>query len=204
MKTLLDQLDRDSILVLYAAEELSSDDQNRADAMLRADPQMRADLEALRASMIQTDAALQHADQTQRLPVDPRIMQRHVSRMIHQWQFTRPDAPPTMAQKVVGLKFPWWSYPATAAAAIFLAFLVWWGNTPMHSDLGAVADSSQVQQQLQVDDQPAPDDNQQIADELEQSFKHPSHEGLRKAEGELYALSRADEADEGQQQELSQ
>lgn len=213
MKSVIGQLDRDSLLVLYVAGELSAEDRRRVEGMLQGDAGMRSELEGLRAAQGMVEEGLDRADRVERLPVEPRVLERRVGRMMREWQAGRPAAPETVVQKVVGLKYPWWAYPTTAAAAIALAFLVWWGNTPLKPSLPQVAQNiPAVQQPQTTTEEPPPvvDETQQLADDLERSFAHPAHEGIREAEGQLVALSRvtederaavADDGDDVQQQQ---
>jgi hypothetical protein len=203
MKSQLDQFDRDARLVLYAAGELSPDDRRRVEADIANDPATRAELNELMGVQQMVFGAIEDADVRARLPVDPRVAERRTARMIRQWAADRPERPPTVVQKVVGLKYPWWTYPATAAAAVTLAFLIWWGNTPMRTAPYAGGTPLATQTDYGSD----ASDDAQLVEDLERSFSHPSHEGIRAAEGDLYALSQsawlADEQDE-HQQEVSQ
>jgi hypothetical protein len=179
---------------------------------------MRAELESLRVAQGMVEEGLARADEEGRLPVDVGVAERRVGRMMREWQAGRPEAPESVVQKVVGLKYPWWAYPTTAAAAVLLAFLVWWGNTPARPYGQPVAQNlpglSTVPQGSLADDQQQQAEEEpvtaeaQLAEDLELSFSHPSREGLRAAEGELVALSRvadeADSADEWQQQDVNQ
>ena len=63
-------------------------------------------------------------------PLPPAATRRAVAsaaRAIGRWSddgaVVRPAGP------VRRTRFPWWTYPTSAAAAALLAFLVWWGNT---------------------------------------------------------------------------
>jgi len=202
MKSVIDQLDRESLLVMYLAGELSAEDRRRVDAMIAKDDSLRAEIDSLHDVQTMVDEGLAAADHAQLLPVGTSGIERRVGRMIREWQVDRPATPPTVVQKVVGLKYPWWAYPMTAAAAVFLAFLVWWGNTPMRPYNSPVPDNTQVAQDDSATTEPSED--VRLAEELERSFTHPSHEGIRQAEGELYALSTSDETDEVLQQDVNQ
>lgn len=208
MKSVIGQLDRDSLLVLYLAGELAAEDRRRVEGMLAADEALRAELDVLQAVQGMVEEGLDQTDRVQPLPVDTRVLERRVGRIMREWQAKRPPTPETVVQKVVGLKYPWWAYPATAAAAVTLAFLVWWGNSPLKPYNPPVAQNTQVQQE-QVEETPTPElsEGAQLAEDLERSFSHPSHDGIREAEGELVALSRVtadiDEIEEIQQQDLN-
>jgi hypothetical protein len=128
MTSLLHQLENnDAILLMYLADELSAEDRAEVEQMLASDAQMRAALDQLRSAHDDTVAAMAKGDAVARLPVSAGVAVRRVTRAMRQWQtdqFTHePEPEPTNE-----LRFPWWSYPLTTAAAVLIAFLVWWGN----------------------------------------------------------------------------
>jgi hypothetical protein len=130
MTSLLHQLENnEAILLMYVADELSAEDRAEVEQMLGSDAGMRAELERLRAVREAAMAALASADEATRLPVSENVAVRRVMRMMRQWQIDHAQAPPPEAT-VSELRFPWWSYPLTTAAAVLIAFLVWWGNRP--------------------------------------------------------------------------
>ncbi len=64
------------------------------------------------------------------------------------------------------MNHPWWSYPAAAAAAIFLAFLTWWGN---HGDMTAGYDDRPTHSSYAH--MASDDPNLKLAEEVERTFK---------------------------------
>lgn len=130
MQSLLHQLENnEAILLMYLADELSAEDRGEVGQMLASDASMRAELDGLRAMQDETSAALGRLELHSRLPVSETIAVGHVTRMMRRWQIDRALAPP-VHEPVNELRFPWWSYPLTTAAAVMIAFLVWWGNRP--------------------------------------------------------------------------
>ncbi len=97
--------------------------------MLASDASMRAELDRLQVMQDETSAALGRLESHSRLPVSETVAVRHVTRMMRRWQIDRALAPPAH-EPVNELRFPWWSYPLTTAAAVLISFLVWWGNRP--------------------------------------------------------------------------
>jgi|SRR5687768_5551622 hypothetical protein len=130
MTSLLHNLENnEAILLMYLADELSAEDRAEVEHMLGSDGGMRAELERLRALHDGTTAAIGAADAGARLPVSEGVAVRRVMRMMRQWQIDHAQAPPP-EEPLRELRFPWWSYPLTTAAAVLIAFLVWWGNRP--------------------------------------------------------------------------
>ena len=130
MTSLLHNLENnEAILLMYLADELSAEDRAEVEHMLGSDGGMRAELERLRALQEGTVAAIGAADAGARLPVSEGVAVRRVMRMMRQWQIDHAHAPPPQ-EPIRELRFPWWSYPLTTAAAVLIAFLVWWGNRP--------------------------------------------------------------------------
>jgi len=129
MTDLLHQLENnEAILLMYLADELSVADRAEFEQQLASDVSLRAELESLRGLHDATIAALERADATYRLPVSETVAARRAARMMRQWQIANAHAPRAPEDLMRQLRFPWWSYPLTTAAAVLIAFLVWWGN----------------------------------------------------------------------------
>ena len=130
MTSLLHNLENnEAILLMYLADELSADDRAEVEHMLGSDAGMRTELERLRALRDETVTAIGAVDAGTRLPVNEGVAVRRVMRMMRQWQLDHATAPPP-EEPIRELRFPWWSYPMTTAAAVLIAFLVWWGHRP--------------------------------------------------------------------------
>ena len=128
MTSLLHQLENnEAILLMYVADELSAEDRADVEQQLATDAGLRAELERVRALQTSSFATLGEVDANTRLPVSENVAVRRAARMIRQWQVDHAMAPPPDEQ-IKELRFPWWSYPLTTAAAVLIAFLVWWGN----------------------------------------------------------------------------
>lgn len=129
MSSLLQKLENnEAVLLMYLADELPPEDRTEVEHMLAADAGLRAELERLREIYDDVAAALAALDRTTRLVLPESAGVRRVTREIEQWHARRLASPPA-APAVPPLRFPWWSYPLSAAAAVLIAFLVWWGNT---------------------------------------------------------------------------
>jgi hypothetical protein len=144
MVSLIHQLENnEAILLMYLAGELSAEDRADVEQMLATDGSMRAELERLRALQDGTFAALGGLESHSRLPVAESVAVRRAMRTMHQWQIDHAQAPPP-EEAVAELRFPWWSYPLTTAAAVMIAFLVWWGNRPEPVDRRTTAYQSET------------------------------------------------------------
>ncbi len=130
MHSLLHQFENnEAILLMHLADELSAEDRAEVERMLATDGSMRVELERLRALREGTFALLGSFEPPAGLPGAEAVAVRRATRMMRQWQLDHATAivpEPPFAE----LRFPWWSYPLTTAAAVFIAFLVWWGNRP--------------------------------------------------------------------------
>src|SRR5688572_3307495 len=128
MQTLLNQLqDDEALLMMYAADELSAEDRARVERRLAEEPALREQLESVRELSGSIHDAIGELDGGSRLPVSEGVAVRKVTRVMRQWQIDR-MAPPPVEEPEDQLRFPWWSYPLATAAAILLAFIVWWGQ----------------------------------------------------------------------------
>jgi len=126
MPVQLEQLDREAAIMLYVAGELEPAEREAFERRLSAEPQLAAELEQLRAAQRSVATALERVDAHQRLPVSEGVAVRRVSRAITGWLADRTVS--TMPPIRKGWPFPWWSYPAAAAACLIVGFLVWSTN----------------------------------------------------------------------------
>jgi hypothetical protein len=113
--------------MLYVAGELEPAAEREAfERRLGEEPQLAADVEQLRAAQGTIATTLQRVDAQQRLPVNEGVAVRRVSRTINAWLAARTVSSMPPIRK--GWPFPWWSYPAAAAACLIVGFLVWSTN----------------------------------------------------------------------------
>jgi hypothetical protein len=124
MKPLLQHLENESLLLLYIAGELPSQDREELEMMLRRDGGLRSQLASLEASQSASFSALAQLDAIEHLrAAEPAL--RYVDRSIQQWQIDRLARP----AKVVAVrsKTPVWAWSAGSAVAALLVFCIWWG-----------------------------------------------------------------------------
>ena len=155
-----EQLDQDSLLLLYLAGELPPLRQAEISRRLSTDAGFSARLDALREAQERVEALLAELDRRERLAVQEGVAVRRVSRAMAQWAIDRAVMP---AAKKRNLAPPWWAYPSAVAAAIVVAFLVWSVHQPI---AGMPPEPGMVASQ----DQPGDDDANALADRLEKQF----------------------------------
>ena len=121
MSVQLDNLDRESAMILYLAGELEPAEREAFERRLAAEPKLAAEVEQLRAAQQSVVSELQRADTSARLPVSEGVAVRRVSRAMSSWLVGRNAAPIQIVRKNAPL--PWWSYPSAIAASLIIGFL---------------------------------------------------------------------------------
>ena len=74
MGSLLQQLNNESLLLMYIADELPAEDRADVDQMLAGSPTMQAELEAIQAAYLGVTDSLRSADTRERMPATPERM----------------------------------------------------------------------------------------------------------------------------------
>ncbi len=92
---------------------------------MTADPVLAAKIDAMRAMEDQVFARIAHLDETAVSTINTAASARQASRVIRQWVVDQARRPAGDAEPQHIFRFPRWSYPLAAAAAIVVAFLVW-------------------------------------------------------------------------------
>lgn len=131
MPSLLEQLGNEQALLMYLAQELGPEDRGELEQMLLANPAMKAELESLRETQHKILSAMAVMDRSQPLPLSRQAAVRGVRRCLNLQQLVPAlhESSTAAGTTQKSLRYPWWSYPLATAAAIVLAFLVWWGNS---------------------------------------------------------------------------
>jgi hypothetical protein len=126
---LLQQLENnESVLLMYLADELPPDDRAEVEQLLARDANLRAEFDRLREAHDRFLADMRGLDRATRLSVPESTGVRRVALAMRRWQAEREARPPVQRSRPE-LRYPWWAYPAAAAASVVIAFLVWWGNS---------------------------------------------------------------------------
>ena len=125
---MLQELNHESLLLLYLTDELSASERARVQTMLETDAGLRTKLSRLDASIQSFEDGMARLDA---MPLSSesagvrQIGQMMRGRMAEQLART---VPATVAKPKLG--YPWWAYPSVAAAVVLITFVSWWGNRP--------------------------------------------------------------------------
>jgi anti-sigma factor RsiW len=129
MSTLLHNLDKQAILLMYLAGELPAEDRGEVEQMLAGDSQLRAEFDQLRGAHGEIELALRTADEAERLALPAGTAARRVGQAVrswHAWRLTQPPAEPQRMRR----RFPAWAYPIAAAVVLVVGYVGWWGLQP--------------------------------------------------------------------------
>jgi anti-sigma factor RsiW len=125
MTPLLEQLDRESMLLMYAADELSLEDRLEVERRVAADAALAAALAEIQQLNALCDGALTSEDKQTRLPMSADTAMRRMSRVMKQWQTDQAHRKAMAPVAPHRFRLPIWSYPGAVAAAVIVAALVW-------------------------------------------------------------------------------
>ncbi|HEX3359013.1 MAG TPA: hypothetical protein VHS31_18685 [Tepidisphaeraceae bacterium] len=138
MSSKIQNLDRESLLMLYLAGELSAKEQTQVDAMLAADPGLRREYEELIAAKGAMDGIMSGADAKLPLPAPQLASVRKVSGAIKQWHIDRTTRKASISIRPAR-RYGWWYASGAVAAAIVITVFVLWsrvddGKAPVIAD----------------------------------------------------------------------
>jgi len=131
MASMLEHLDRDSMLLMYLADELPVSERDELQQRLAQDPELANQLNQLLALQTYCEQTLT-CDES--LPMSSDVAVRRVSRAMKQWQVDRLARKPSISPRRSHYRLPWWAYGTAVAAAVIVAALVWSSNLPDTSD----------------------------------------------------------------------
>jgi anti-sigma factor RsiW len=196
MDTLIQKLgNNESVLLMYLAGELPDGDRAEVEQLLANDAGMRAELERIRLAWDGITENLRAIDASSPLMVGEGKATANVARLMRQWQVERlvkqQKEPAAPADR---LRFPWWSYPTAAAACVLMAFLVWWGNSPLPP-----TETAAVDRRSEMFDPVQNEQAAQFAEAIDRTFEFPIYaensQSLRSVGDEVSALSKEGESD---------
>jgi len=126
---MLKDLNTESLLMLYLADELSAPDRQVVAERLAGDAGMRLELERLSGAV---QSFSDHMAALDALPLPSEsAATRRIGMAIRQSLADRVvRAEPTAPARVIVARYPWWVYSGAAAAALLVAALGWWGRQP--------------------------------------------------------------------------
>jgi|GEM_PF-4628592 len=154
MKTRIEKLDRDSLLMLYASGEISAEQKHGVDAMLAGDEAMQLELSRLIDAQAMLDRELSKMDMNDSMPATEAAAGRAVSRVIRQ-RITEQLARPMKIGATPKRRWMVLMYPAGIAAAVLGFGIYKWskvqgdyGPTPPKSGtLFVDTDSAEIEEQ---------------------------------------------------------
>jgi anti-sigma factor RsiW len=122
-----EKLTNSSRLLMYLADELSPADRAQVEQLLGADPALRDELQELDGAIASFDAEMARLDATP-LQGESAALIRIGSAMRNRMaeRSIASISKPAMIAPI--RRFPVWAYPSAAAAAVLVAFLVWYGR----------------------------------------------------------------------------
>lgn len=121
-RSMLDQTDKEGLLLLYIADELSPADRLAVERMLQTDAPLKREYDALVSAnaMLAADAASLEIDQTR--------LDRAIAKTQQAMHDLKPAPSVSSAEEPRRLMLPWWTYPVAAAASILVAAAVFMAN----------------------------------------------------------------------------
>jgi anti-sigma factor RsiW len=141
VSSLIHELNNESLLLMYVAGELPGDDRAEVERMMASDAGLREQFEQIRTAYVGANDAIAGADRSERLALPAGAAARRVGQATRAWYARRVSLAAAAAGERGGrrgLRFPFWSYPMAAAAAIVLAAVsLWWfqaGRGPLRLD----------------------------------------------------------------------
>jgi len=165
----IQQLDRDALVLAYAAGELPEAQKVSFEAQLAGDPALAAELVRVREGLELASVSIGQLDATQRAPVQDGVAVRRASRAIGQWTIDRlrPKEAPVKQPFTV----PWWVYPSAAAAMIIVSFLIWSSRQQVPTNVAATDNIPAINTDTALD---AAEKENLLADSLEKQFDPPT------------------------------
>jgi anti-sigma factor RsiW len=166
MTPLLEQLDRESMLLMYAADELSAEDRLEVERRVAADASLAAALEEIRQLNVMCQGALKAEDEQTRLPMSADTAMRRMSRVMKQWQTDQATRKAMAPMAPHRFRLPVWAYPGAVAAAMIVVALIWARMLPDAGEHVLTADEI-AEMHLKATEELARDWNSNFRDELE-------------------------------------
>ena len=134
MASVLEQLDRDAVALMYVAEELSAEDRADIERRISQDSELAQAIERARRDVESFEQALRSEDAQTALPMSADTAVRRVSRAMKQWQVDRLTKQAMQPGARARFRLPVWAYPTGVAVAVIVGALIWARSLP---DAGA-------------------------------------------------------------------
>jgi anti-sigma-K factor RskA len=123
MKSYLQHLDSEAILLMYLGDELPAQDRAELERMLESDAALRRELEILRQTQQLAFDALGAVDAVTRPAVPVMVAQRRVSRFVREWADQRRRS--AMRVSEPWLRLSWRRISLAAAAMLLVGCYIW-------------------------------------------------------------------------------
>jgi hypothetical protein len=121
------QRDREPVLLLYLADELSPADRAEVKRLLSEDPSLQQHLESLRALHAQVVGQLDDLEAATELNTSLEVSIKRAVREMRRHQLESAGREPAALEASTFRKVPRWAYSVAAAAAIIFIVLGLWG-----------------------------------------------------------------------------
>jgi hypothetical protein len=193
----LQDLNKESLLLLCAADELSARDRAQVARMLASDAEMRLQLAAIEEAMQGFGSRMARLD-AMAMPSDSLALRRIGQAMRQHMAAQLAQAARKPAQAAHSrMRYPWWAYPAVAAAVVLIAFISWWGARPDQPMRYPAERGSEIANSTQPASQSDSATQLAAAEEIQKSFSESnltqpqkSVASLDAAEDQIAELSR--------------
>jgi len=120
------QTDREAVLLLYLADEMTPEDRAELERMLTVEPALRHDLDRIRELQATVAGGLEAMDSAGPLRMSEEASTRRVMREMRRFQLELNSRAPVQLEASSLRSWPKWIYPvAAAAAAIFIVLGLW-------------------------------------------------------------------------------
>jgi hypothetical protein len=185
MTSPLPNLNVESAMLMYVADELPADARTEFEQKLASDAELRRQVDELRTAYSGVGVAISEADSRERLVLPVATASRRVGQAVRSWHLQRLANPAQRASRG-RLRLPWWSYPLAGAAMITIALSVYWHfqpDTPQLTGLPAPMGIRPVE-----DGDPEPEVAVAPMDVYPVLARDESDKVLDVAEAELYAM----------------
>ena len=120
------QTDREAVLLLYLADEMTLEDRAELEKILTSDASLRGDLERVRELQATVAGGIEELDSARPLHMSEEVSTRRVMREMRRFQLELNSRAPVQLEASSLRAWPKWIYPvAAAAAAIFIVLGLW-------------------------------------------------------------------------------
>ncbi len=121
------QSDREAVLLLYLANEMTPQDRVELEKILTSDASLRGELERVRELQATVAGGMEELDSARPLHMSEEVSTRRVMRELRRFQLELSSRAPVQLEASSLRAWPKWIYPLAAAAASIVIVLGLWG-----------------------------------------------------------------------------